>query len=204
MTLFRRLLLTLALALPLAGGMVSPSLALADDVPPVTARDRVIGRADAPVTVIEYASFTCPHCAHWFNEVLPVFKARFVDTGRVRLVFRNLPTSPAEVAMTAAGIARCAPADRYQAVARSLYEGQAAMLAGGQTWFSDAIAAGGMTAAQIETCFADPTVNSGLQAEIRAAQAAGVQGTPSFFVNGKLQRDGSIEALTAAIEAAAP
>ena len=173
-------------------------------MPPVTAADRVIGRADAPVTVIEYASFTCPHCAHWFNEVLPVFKARFVDTGRVRLVFRNLPTSPAEVAMTAAGIARCAPADRYQAVARSLYEGQAAMLAGGQTWFSDAIAAGGMTGAQIETCFADPTVNSGLQSEIRAAQAAGVQGTPSFFINGKLQRDGSIEALTTAIEAATP
>ena len=204
MTLVRRLLLTLAMALPLAGGMVSPSLAMPDDVPPVTARDRVIGRADAPVTVIEYASFTCPHCAHWFNGVLPVFKARFVDTGRVRLVFRNLPTSPAEVAMTAAGIARCAPADRYQAVARSLYEGQAAMLAGGQTWFSDAIAAGGMTGAQIETCFADPAVNSGLQAEIRAAQAAGVQGTPSFFVNGKLQRDGSIEALTAAIETATP
>jgi len=202
MTLIRRLLLTLALALPLAGG--AASIAMAADVPPVTAADRVIGRADAPVTVIEYASFTCPHCAHWFNEVLPVFKARFVDTGRVRLVFRNLPTSPAEVAMTAAGIARCAPADRYQAVARSLYEGQAAMLAGGQTWFSDAIAAGGMTGAQIETCFADPTVNSGLQSEIRAAQAAGVQGTPSFFVNGKLQRDGSIEALTTAIEAATP
>ncbi|WP_421730963.1 thioredoxin domain-containing protein [Brevundimonas sp.] len=202
MTLIRRLLLTLALALPLAGG--AASIAMAADVPPVTAADRVIGRADAPVTVIEYASFTCPHCAHWFNEVLPVFKARFVDTGRVRLVFRNLPTSPAEVAMTAAGIARCAPADRYQAVARSLYEGQAAMLAGGQTWFSDAIAAGGMTGAQIETCFADPTVNRGLQSEIRAAQAAGVQGTPSFFVNGKLQRDGSIEALTTAIEAAAP
>ena len=202
MTLIRRLLLTLALALPLAGG--AASIAMAADVPPVTAADRVIGRADAPVTVIEYASFTCPHCAHWFNEVLPVFKARFVDTGRVRLVFRNLPTSPAEVAMTAAGIARCAPADRYQAVARSLYEGQAAMLAGGQTWFSDAIAAGGMTGAQIETCFADPTVNSGLQSEIRAAQAAGVQGTPSFFINGKLQRDGSIEALTTAIEAATP
>ena len=202
MILIRRLLLTLALALPLAGG--AASIAMAADVPPVTAADRVIGRADAQVTVIEYASFTCPHCAHWFNDVLPVFKARFVDTGRVRLVFRNLPTAPADLATTAAGIVRCAPADRYMAVAGSLFRGQAAMMAGGQTWFSDAIAAGGLTNAQIETCFADPATNAGLQTEIRAAQAAGVQGTPSFFVNGKLQRDGSIEALTAAIEAATP
>jgi len=202
MTLIRRLFLSLMLALPLTGGAVTA--ALADDVPAVTARDRVIGRADAPVTVIEYASFTCSHCADWYNDVLPAFKARFVDTGKVRLVFRNLPTSPAELAMTAAGIARCAPADRYQAVAGSLYRGQAAMMAGGRTWFSDAIAAGDMTNAEIETCFADPTTSSGLQAEIRAAQAAGVRGTPSFFVNGRLQPDPSIETLAAAIEAAAP
>lgn len=202
MTLIRRLFLNLMLALPLTGGAVTA--ALADDVPAVTARDRVIGRADAPVTVIEYASFTCSHCADWYNDVLPAFKARFVDTGKVRLVFRNLPTSPAELAMTAAGIARCAPADRYQAVAGSLYRGQAAMMAGGRTWFSDAIAAGDMTNAEIETCFADPTTSSGLQAEIRAAEAAGVRGTPSFFVNGRLQPDPSIETLAAAIEAAAP
>ena len=203
MTMIRRLFFGLMLALPLMGGAVSG--ATAADVPPVTPADRVIGRADAPVTVIEYASFTCPHCAHWFTDILPEFKTRFVDTGRVRLVFRNLPTAPAEVAMTAAGIAKCAPADRYLAVAGSFYRGQAAMLAGGTTWFSDAIAAGGLTSAQIQTCFADPTVNTNLQAEIRAATAAGVQGTPSFFVNGKIGRDGSIEALGAAIaEAEAP
>ena len=203
MTMIRRLLFSLMLALPLMGG--TASLARAADVPPVTAADRVIGRADAPVTVIEYASFTCPHCAHWFTDILPVFKARFIDTGRVRLVLRNLPTAPAEIAMTAAGIARCAPADRYLAVAGSFYRGQAAMIAGGTTWFPDAIAAGGMTSAQIQTCFADPTVNTNLQAEIQAAQAAGVQGTPTFFVNGKIERDGSIQALTAAIaEAEAP
>ena len=203
--MLRRLFLILALA---AAPLTVPAAASAQasgGLPAVSATDRVMGRANAPVTVIEYASFVCSHCADWHTTVLPSFKTQFIDTGQVRLVFRNLPTAPAEVAMTAAGIAKCAPADRYLAVAGSFYRGQAAMLAGGTTWFPDALAAGGLTSSQIQTCFADPATNAGLQAEIRAASAAGVQGTPTFFVNGKIERDGSIEALTAAIaEAEAP
>lgn len=105
---FKALLGAAALA---AVAVASPSAALdpavtrasaTAAVPAVTAADRVMGRADAPVTVIEYASFTCSHCAHWTNDVLPQFKARYIDTGKVRLVFRDMPTPPAQIAATAA------------------------------------------------------------------------------------------------------
>jgi len=199
--MIRRFLLTLALALPLMSGLASA--ASAQTLPPVTAADRFIGRPNAPVTVVEYASFTCPHCAAWQTEVLPAFKARFIDTGRVRLVFRNLPTSPANVAKAAAGIAHCAPADRFPAVAKSLFEGQAGLFAGdARTWFTNAIAAGGMTEAQIETCFANPATNAALEAEANGAVAAGVEGTPTFFVNGRKTTEHTLAALAAAVEAA--
>ena len=96
-------------AAPAAGAADTPSattVATVAAVPAVTAADRVLGRADAPVTVIEYASFTCSHCAAWTNEVLPDFKARYIDTGKVRLVFRDLPTQPVQAAATAAAIGR--------------------------------------------------------------------------------------------------
>ena len=97
--MIRTLFLMLALvAAPLSAS--APAVAqTASGLPAVSASDRVLGRANAPVTVIEYASFVCSHCAHWHTTVLPSFKARFIDTGQVKLVFRNLPTSPAQVAI---------------------------------------------------------------------------------------------------------
>ena len=91
--MIRRAVLALSCAAALSMGAASASFA-AEAPPPVTAQDHVLGRADAPVTVIEYASFTCSHCADFHNTVLPAFKAKYIDTGKVRLVHRNLPTQP--------------------------------------------------------------------------------------------------------------
>ena len=77
----------------------APVSALAGSPPAVTAADRFVGRADAPVTVVEYASFACSHCADWHLVVYPEFKRRFIDTGQVRLVFRNLPTAISTVGL---------------------------------------------------------------------------------------------------------
>lgn len=167
----------------------------------VTANDRVLGRADAPVTVVEYASFTCPHCADWHNQVLPAFKARFIDTGQVRLVFRDLPTDPVQVAATAAGIARCAAPDKFYDVASSLMSGQAQLRSSYQVapWYDAAVAASGKTQAEIETCLADPSTGANLRAGMEAATAAGVQSTPSFFVNGTAVADRTLDGLSAAI-----
>jgi len=189
----RRLLLALTLGL-FAGTAYAGPL-------DITAGDRVLGRADAPVTVVEYASFTCPHCADWHNEVLPEFKARFIDTGKVKLVFRDLPTDPVQVAATAAAIARCAAPDRFYAVASSFMAGQAQLRSSYQVgpWYDAAIAVSGRTQTQIEICLADPSTMANLRAGMEAASAAGVQSTPSFFVNGRAVPDRTLDGLASAI-----
>ena len=199
MHLIQRFLLAAMLA---TAPLAAASAASAAELPPVTANDRVLGHANAPITVVEYASFVCSHCADWHKDVFPAFKARYIDTGKVRLVYRNLPTSPVNLAMTAAGIARCSAPDRFFAVVDSLFDGQPAMIAGGRTWFSDAIAAGGRTEDQIKTCFADPATEAAINADIEGATAAGVQGTPTFFVNGHKVADPTLAELGAAIDAA--
>jgi protein-disulfide isomerase len=204
MTLVRRFLLGLVLATaPLAAAVaVTPTAALAGDLPPVTAADRVLGRADAPVTVVEYASFVCPHCAAWHKDVFPAFKARYIDTGKVKLVYRTLPTDPENLAMTAAGVARCSRPDRFYAVVDSFFDGQPALYAGSHTWFTDAVTVGGRTEDEIKACFADPATSAQINAEIQGATAAGVEGTPTFFVNGRKMADPSLASLGAAIDAA--
>ena len=208
-TLWRTLPLTAALtfaALPVFAAEASPTAATATTavaaVPAVTAADRVLGRADAPVTVIEYASFTCSHCAAWTNDVLPDFKTRYIDTGKVKLVFRDLPTQPAQVAATAAAIGRCAAPSKFFDVAHHFMAGQAAAFASGDArdWYMGAIGVSGRTQAQVEACLADPATAQTLQHDIETAVAAGVDGTPAFFVNGKRTADQSIETLSAAID----
>ena len=210
-----RRILTLISALAIVGLSAAPAAALdlvrksaasspsaPTAVPAVTAADRIMGRADAPVTVIEYASFTCNHCADWTNEVLPDFKARYIDTGKVRLVFRDMPTQPVQVAATAAAIGRCAAPDRFFDVAHHFMAGQAAAFASGnaRNWYAGAIAVSGRTQPQIEACLGDPATEQAMQRDVEAAVAAGVEGTPSFFVNGKRAADHSIETLSAAID----
>ena len=173
-------------------------------LPAVTAADRVLGRADAPVTVVEYASFTCVHCAHWNNDVFPAFKARFIDTGKVKLVFRDLPTDPQQYSMSAAMIGRCAAPGRFFAVAESFFAGQAALATGGgRAWFDNAIALSGKSRDDIQTCFADEAKQATLTADVNAAVAAGVTSTPSFFINGRrFSGDPTVEGLATAIAAA--
>lgn len=197
---------SLFLMLALVAAPLSASAQAAAAPPVVTSADRVLGRADAPVTVIEYASFVCSHCAHWHTTVLPGFKARFIDTGQVRLVYRNLPTAPGQVAARAAGIARCAAPARFYEVASSFMTGQAAIIDGAPLadWYAAGVAASGRTQAEVDACLADPATLNGIRAEIAGATAAGVQGTPSFFVNGRAVPDTSLDGLSAAIRPLLP
>lgn len=199
----RRSLLFLALALlaPLAAAPASAT----DPVAPVSADDRSIGRADAPVTLIEYASFSCNHCADWHQFVYPVLKQRWIDTGQVRLVFRNLPTQPEQMSLPAAALARCAAPDRFFDVASLLMQGQAAVLRGGtqDAWYAPAIAASGRTRAQIDACATTQATRDAINRDIAGAHAAGAETTPAFFVNGRRVTDRSLGGLEVAIRAAA-
>lgn len=192
-------------ALLLAAALVVavPAATSAQQAPPaVTAQDRIIGRADAPVTVIEYASFTCSHCGDWHRTVWPAFKARYVDTGKARLVFRDLPTDPVQVSASAAGVSICAAPENAEQVIAAFMGGQAALLDGGpqEAWFGAAVAASGRTEDQIRDCLRDPATMARLRAGVEGAVAAGVQGTPSFFVNGRRVEDSSLTGLSAAID----
>ncbi|MBI2260945.1 MAG: thioredoxin domain-containing protein [Caulobacterales bacterium] len=182
-----RVLLTLLIAI------AAPTLALAQTVEPVRPGDRTLGSADAPVTLTVYLSTTCSHCAAWHTRDFPAFKARFVDTGQVRIVYRDLPTPPQEIATVGAVMARCAPEDRYDAVLDTLYRGHAQLFAqpgspprpAVMAWLSAAGQAGGLTREQMNACFSNEA--SFTEVDERAAQsfADGVDTTPSFFINGE-------------------
>jgi protein-disulfide isomerase len=192
-------------AMALAAALLSTAPALAAEpkpLPAVTSADRILGRADAPVTVVEYASFTCSHCADWHNQILPEFKTRYIDTGKARLVFRDMPTQPTNVAASAAALGRCAAPGRFFDVAKALMSGQTAAFAARDLapWFQAALAASGRTEAQIDTCLSDPATATALSADVQAAVDAGVTGTPTFFVNGRRVDGHSLQALSAVID----
>ncbi len=209
MTTRRRslLILTLALLAPAVAASATRSDAARAQqaLAPVTSADRSIGRADAPVTVVEYASFACHHCADWHQFVYPVFKTRFIDTGQVRLVFRNLPTDPEAIALPGAALARCAAPERFFEVASALMSGQPAVLRGGnrEDWYAPAIAVSGRTQAQLEACVATPATRAAINRDIESAIAAGANTTPAFFVNGRRVTDRTLGGLEVAIRAAA-
>jgi len=141
---------------------------------------------DAKVTVVEYASVTCGVCAAWQEENWDAFKAAYVDTNKVRYVFRELPTGPVNVAVAGFMIARCAGEDKYFDVVHNIMASQGEWRAGvnpRDTLFRIGNGAG-LSNAQIETCIKDPEGIKAADARARAAQAAGVDGTPSFYVNG--------------------
>lgn len=209
MTARRRslLILTLAFVVPVVAISASgaDSALARQSVAPVTTADRSIGRADAPVTVIEYASFACNHCADWHLFVYPAFKTRFIDTGQVRFVFRNLPTLPEEMSLPGAALARCAAPERFFEVASALMLGQDAVFRGGtrEDWYAPAIAVSGRTQAQLEACAATPATLAAINRDVDSALAAGADTTPAFFVNGRRVTDRSLGGLEVAIRAAA-
>src|SRR5580704_2379576 len=180
-------LLSLAGAAPAMaqGPAAPPPAADAAKLLAVAPDDRILGKKDAPVTIIEYASLTCPHCAHFTTEVLPKIKEKWIDSGKVRLVLRDYPLD--EPAMRAAMVARCAPPARFYAFIDTLFADQ-------QQWalakdYKAALARlallGGMSKTQFDDCLANKAgEDKVLQSRLTATQQLGVSSTPTFFING--------------------
>lgn len=188
--------LSLALAL-----VAAPALAADAPPPPVTAADHVLGQSTAKVTVIEYASLTCSHCADWHDEVLPALKARYIDRGEVRFVYRTLPTPPVNVAQAAAAVAQCAAPGKFFATIDAFFAAQSALpTTGTGPYFERGVAASGRTRDEISACLNEPATAAALKAQVDGAVAAGVDGTPALFVNGRRVTDVSFTGLSAAID----
>lgn len=157
----------------------------------------------AKVTVVEYASVTCGHCAVWNQQVWPEIKEKYVDTNKIRFVFREFPTPPQDVAVAGFLLARCAGDDKYFDVVHDIMASQAEWAAGVPPRVSlNRIAqAAGLSPAQIDACVRDTDAIAAMEKRIQAGIAAGVQGTPAFFVNGVKVADSSAAGLSAAIDA---
>jgi len=175
-----------ALALSLAA-LAAPRIGLAQQAPPVT--EMAKGASSAPVTVIEYASFTCPHCATFHREVLPELEANFIDPGQVRLVYREVYFD--RPGLWASMIARCAGPDRFFGVVDLLYQRQAEWSRAGddaaiiQALYSIGRQAG-LTDAQMDACTQDRDFAEALVARFQETTAAdGVNSTPSFVIDGE-------------------
>ncbi len=184
-TLTRRQTIAAALAAAAAAGL--PRFALAQSTPVVA--EMSIGDPNAPVTLVEYAMFTCPHCATFAKEVMPRIKENYIDTGKVRLVFREVYFN--KPALWAAMIARCAPEDRYFGMVDALFATQASWTGESdeQAMLGKLYGIGrqaGLTDDQMNACMQDRAMAEALVAEYQKNAAAdGVDSTPTFLINGK-------------------
>jgi protein-disulfide isomerase len=169
-------------------------LASAQQAQAVEWKEHVMGDENAPVTMIEYASLTCPHCASFHNEVLPEIKEKLIDTGKLKLIYRDYPLDG--VALRAAAIAQCAGEDRYFGVLGMLFKSQ-------MTWarsqdpvasIKEVVRFAGMTGDAVDACIADQELIDGIVgSRMTGEQEFNVSSTPSFILDGELI-EGSREA----------
>ena len=162
-----------------------PLLADAQTALALTKDDRILGNPDAPITIVEYASLTCPHCAHFTNEVLPELKKKWIDTGKAKLVLRDYPLD--EPALRAAMIARCAPPDRYYAYIDTFFGSQEKWVTARD--YRDALARlvklGGMSREEFDNCLKNTALeNKIVEERLIASKELDVNSTPTFFING--------------------
>lgn len=182
----RSVSLGLPLALGAAGlaGCAAGAKATARAMP----GDMALGDPKAKVTFVEYASVACPVCGRWYREVFPAFRAKYVDTGRVRFVYREMLVGGAgEVAIAAAGftLARCAGKDRYFPVVDAIYRDQAAIFENPKGRMLDIAKGLGFTEAQFNACVRDEKALAALQSRVEAnSRRDGVNATPTFVIDG--------------------
>lgn len=173
---------------------------------PVLVPARILGDPAAPVTIDEYASFTCSECAIWHTSVLPDLMSEYRQTGQVKLVYHDVVTQPVETSFAAGALGLCAPANRFFDVAQAFMAGLLEVVAGTKTGpqlYEAALAASGMTQAEMDTCIADPKILEQLKTQHRAAIAQGMRTYPVIRVNGQTIPNPTVEALRAAILEAA-
>ncbi|MBB4103073.1 DsbA family protein [Allorhizobium borbori] len=163
--------------------------AKAAEIPPALTNpgpltEQVFGAADAPVTVVEYASMTCGHCANFHLNVWPDVKKEFVDTGKVRFIIREFPFDPRATA--AFMLARCMGDDKWYATVDLLFRSQSvwARAADGTQGFLSALSLTGLDKATMETCLSDQALLDKINKVAATGRELGVSSTPTFFVNG--------------------
>jgi protein-disulfide isomerase len=156
--------------------------------------DIVLGRADAPVTMIEYASTMCPHCEEFHRTILPQLKANYIDTGKVKYIFREFATEPREFAYAGFLMARCVGTtpEKYHDMLGVLFQQQraifeAARAGQGREKLLEIAGAAGMSEAQFNACVTDPAGIERIRGvEENAIEQFKLQGTPTIIIDGEV------------------
>ena len=175
---------------------------LAAPAAPPARDDMSLGNPKAKVTVVEYASVGCPHCAAWAMEVFPDFKKTYIDTGKVHFVYREMLTGNTTLAGAGFLIARCAGPAKYFQVVDAVYRAQAGIVQTGDAYAPLVKIAGdaGLSEDQFKACLRDEAQVAALKAREQRAEDDGVTGTPTFVVNGKkVEGEETLAALSNAI-----
>jgi len=184
----------LILAIAATGVVASyPRLLFAQPTPeallaPGPLPEKSFGPYDAPVTIIEYASLTCPHCRTFHVNVWPELKKKYVDTGQVRFIMREFSFDP----RSSAGfmLARCVGDDKWYPTIDLLYRTQDswARVADGTGALKSVMGMTGMSTADFEKCLQDQALLEQVTAVTDAGKSFGVDSTPTFFINGEMQK----------------
>jgi len=191
-TMTEQLSLTRRAALAMMGATAAysavPAFAQGDEA--VVLEEMSIGSEDAPITMIEYASFTCPHCKNFHTDVLPLITENYIDTGKVRMIYRGIYFD--RLGLWADMLARCGGPDRYFGIASMIYEKQSEWtVADGAVGVVDNLYAigrlAGMNQADMEACMQDnETAQAMVTSSTENAEADGINSTPTFVINGQV------------------
>jgi protein-disulfide isomerase len=199
--------LMLSVPLPAAAQAPKPvTAATAQSAIALTDQDRILGKADAPITIVEYASLSCPHCAHFANDVLPKLQQKWIDTGKAKLIMRDFPLD--EPALRAEMLARCAPADRFYPLVENFFSTQDKWVVAKdwRTALERIALLGGISKKEFDACLSNKGVEDRVtQSRLIASQVLGVDATPTFFINGKkYEGDPTYEAFDQQLTSLAP
>lgn len=155
--------------------------------------DMFLGQANAPVTLIEYASTTCPHCAHFHETVFPGLKTKYVDAGKLKFVFREFPTPPEAIAVAEFQLARCAGKDKYFSMLDTFFKEQRNIMMAAQspTGAKPALVAiarqAGMSQEQFDSCIADTKTQQAILDGAKAGmEEFKITGTPTLILDGEV------------------
>ena len=145
--------------------------------------EMTMGPDTAKVTVIEYASATCPHCAAFYNDTFGALKKEYIDTGKIRFVFREFPHQDA--ALAAFMVARCAPKEKYFPLIDVFFTTQPEWTQNPQEGLFKIAQQAGFTKDSFEACLKNEAMAKDILAVRKKAEGFGVTGIPTFFVNGE-------------------
>lgn len=158
-------------------------------IPAQAAAEPAMGSPTAPVTLVKYGSLTCGHCVRFHRDVIPALQQKYIDTGRVRYIFRDYPTGAK--ATRGAVAARCVSSEAYYSTLHSLFlsVGQWSRASDVDAALEQEVAELGLSTAEFRECLKDPASEAAVvQSRRQGAHEFGVLGTPTFLINGQIVR----------------